>query len=119
MRFKTNRATLFVAGVFVIAVVYGPAYTKYRDLKLRHQAIQEELEKVRVEVEALRRENYLLENDVHHLEHVVREELGLARPGEEVYRFTKPLKESLPKDAAAQELKVEKKESNAAAPAKP
>ncbi|MBI4431720.1 MAG: septum formation initiator family protein [Candidatus Omnitrophica bacterium] len=75
---------LLVLGAAVI--IYGPLYSQYRDLRSRHEKLTLELGDVRRQIAELEREKYLLENDMHHLEKVLREELGLARPGEEVYK---------------------------------
>ena len=68
-------------------VIYGPLYSQYRDLRGRDERLTQDLEQVRQQIAALEQEKYLMENDVHHLEKVLREELGLARPGEEVYKL--------------------------------
>ena len=67
-------------------VIYGPLYSQYRDLRARDERITQELEQVRQQIASLEQEKYLLENDVQHLEKVLRDELGLARPGEEIYK---------------------------------
>jgi len=91
---------IFLVLLGAAVVMYGPLYSQYRDLRSRNERLTQDLEQVRQQIAAFEQEKYLLENDVHHLEKVLREELGLARPGEEVYKLDES--DSVPPAAANQ-----------------
>ncbi len=78
---------IFLLLLGAAVIIYGPLYSQYRDLRGRNERLTQDLEQVRQQIAALEQEKYLMKNDVHHLEKVLREELGLARPGEEVYKL--------------------------------
>ena len=100
---KSARVILiFLLLLGAAVVIYGPLYSQYRDLRARDERITQELEQVRQQISELEQEKYLLENDVHHLEKVLREELGLARPGEEIYKVETVDTPSAPSETAAQ-----------------
>ena len=67
--------------------VYFPALSHYRDLKLDEERISKELTDLDSKIQVLQEERDLLKNDVAYLEKVIREELGLVKPGEIVYKF--------------------------------
>jgi cell division protein FtsB len=67
--------------------IYFPTLSHYRDLKLEEDRMTRELGELETKIEDLREERDLLENDQVYIEKVIREELGLVRPGEIVYKF--------------------------------
>lgn len=76
-----------VAGLFLFFWVYLPSLSKYRDLKARQEELQRQIETLEVKVKFIKEERDLLKNDVSYLEKVIRDELGLVKPGEIVYKF--------------------------------
>ncbi len=84
---------LFALTVAFLAVIYLPSYTKFQDLKREDEKLAENIETLEQENEALREEARLLQNDVKYLEKVLREELGLVKPGEVVYKFVRDEKQ--------------------------
>ena len=89
--------------IFVAGVVYLPGLSKYLKFKTKERALDEQIAKVEREIEALREEEQLLKSDVGRLEEVVREELGLVRPGEVVYKVVEePMPEEKPETWARQ-----------------
>ena len=72
--------------IFILGVVYLPGYTKYHRLKNKELELQREIESLKTEITDLNREEKLLKTDMTRLEEVVREELGLVKPGETVIR---------------------------------
>ena len=75
---------LLLVGFFWI---YFPVLSHYRDLKLEEEHTSKELEELDTKIEGLREQRELLEKDVEFLEKTIREELGLVKPGEVVYKF--------------------------------
>ncbi|MCM8775231.1 MAG: septum formation initiator family protein [Candidatus Omnitrophica bacterium] len=67
--------------------IYFPVLSRYRELKIEEEKITQELEDLDRKIRALTEERNLLRNDVTYLEKVVREELGLVKPGEIVYKL--------------------------------
>ncbi|MFZ5801538.1 MAG: FtsB family cell division protein [Candidatus Omnitrophota bacterium] len=78
-----------IVGVLIALViwVYLPPLTRYRDLKQEEERILRQIAALDKKIESLEEERDLLKNDVHYIEKVIREELGLVKPGEIVYRF--------------------------------
>lgn len=93
-----------VAALLIFFWVYFPGVSRYRDLKIQEEALQDEVEDLNTKIKALTDERNLLKNDVTYLEKVIREELGLVKPGEIVYKF---VNEPAPEDS---ELEVPKPE---------
>jgi len=82
----------------LILWVYLPVLSRYRELKSEETGMQEEIEQLDRKIDALEEEKYLLRNDVSYLEKVIRDELGLVRDGETVYRI---VEEALPQSAGS------------------
>lgn len=76
-----------VAGVIIFSWVYLPTLSKYRDLKQQQEDLEKQVKKLAVEIEKIREERDLLKNDPEYLEKVIRQEMGLVKPGEIVYKF--------------------------------
>jgi len=87
---------LLIAVVIFLAAVYLPSYTRYQELKREDEKIAQTMQDLQAENEQLREEARLLQTDVKYLEKVLREELGLVKPGEVVYKFVKEEKRKLP-----------------------
>ena len=78
---------LLFSGVVIFSWVYLPSLSKYHDLKLQEDELDKQIEKYSTEVETIKEERDLLKNDPEYLEKVIRDELGLVKPGEIVYKF--------------------------------
>jgi len=86
----SNKSLRFVAGFVVILVlgwIYFPVLTKYRNLKTEEELVEAQIRDLDQKIEKLRIEKKLLESDSTYIEKVVRDELGLVKPGEIVYKF--------------------------------
>jgi len=95
VRLKPILLILGVVFVLLLGWIYFPVLTKYRNLKIEEEAITKQIEELDGKIAKLREEKRLLEQDREYLEKVVRDELGLVKPGEVVYKFVKdylPLK---------------------------
>ena len=74
--------------VIVLALwIYLPVLTKYRELKIQEEQMDRQITDLDTKIKALQEEKDLLKNDVRYLEKVIRDELGLVKPGETVYKF--------------------------------
>ena len=77
---------------------YLPGLSRVQELHLEEERLSKELADLDREIRALKEEKELLQKDQSYLEKVVREELGLVRPGEMVYKLV-PQKQPSPKPA--------------------
>ena len=100
---------LFFWGILGAALlfswVYLPALSRYQDLKTRQEGIEIQIRDLQAKLKDIREERDLLKNDVGYLEKVIREELGLVKPGEIVYKFVeeKPAPKPQPSENSAAE----------------
>lgn len=72
--------------VFALGIIYLPGLTQYLKLKRTETDLTAEISRLNREIEKLKQEERLLKTDVTHLERVMREELGLVKPGETVIK---------------------------------
>lgn len=87
------------AGIVLIFFwIYLPVLTRYRELKIEEENMTARLSELDSKILALQEERELLKNDVTYLEKVIRDELGLVKPGETVYRFVEE-KPAMPENA--------------------
>jgi len=66
---------------------YLPPLSRYHDLKIEEQRVKKQIEILDEKMLKMEEERDLLKNDVEYLEKVVREQLGLVKPGEVAYKF--------------------------------
>ena len=66
--------------------VYLPALSKYLKLKQKETELHHEIERLQTQITQLGKDEHLLKTDMTRLEQVVREELGLVKPGETVIK---------------------------------
>lgn len=117
------RRSLIVVGIAVLVLclfvwVYLPALTRYHDLRAQQEQIEKEIAQLDEKIKALMEEKMLLQNDVQYIEKIIREEMGLVKPGEEVYKFITdnlntpsqkpPAAESSPEEEAPRRASVQK-----------
>lgn len=77
-----------VIGVLIlIAFLYLPGLSRLQELRLEEERLGRELAELDREIRSLQEEKNLLEKDQDYLEKVIREELGLVKPGEMVYKL--------------------------------
>lgn len=92
---KSRRWLLWVLPVVLLFVAYqvmtGPrGLLKVADLRAEKAAIQREIDSLETRKRELIVEKTRLLTDTAYLEKIARKELGMARPGEKVYRFVAP-----------------------------
>ncbi len=76
----------FLVLALIIAIIYLPGLSKYLKLKRKDADMEREVKRLESEIARIQEEEHLLKTDLTRLEEVVREELGLVKPGEIVYK---------------------------------
>lgn len=85
---------ILIGVFFIFFWVYLPPFSRYRDLKIKQEEIERQIRDLEVNIKTIKEERDLLKGDLAYLEKVIRDELGLVRPGEIVYKFVEePQKE--------------------------
>jgi cell division protein FtsB len=79
--------------ILILAIIYLPGLSKYLKLKRKDRDLEQEIARLKSEIARIQEEEHLLKTDLTRLEQVIREELGLVKPGEVVYRV---VEEELP-----------------------
>ncbi len=95
---------LFLIALAVFFWVYFPALSRYRELKSQEEKLTHDIADLDGRIETLLEERKLLKNDLNYLEKVIREEMGLVKPGEIIYKMIPEAlmrKPALPKEPAA------------------
>ena len=81
---------LLTAVVVIIAAVFGKhGLLTYMELDARYQSMQAEVARLKDENTRLKTEIEALKSDPEAIERVAREELGMIKPGEVLYRIKK------------------------------
>lgn len=80
---------LLIALIALLAFfwIYFPAISRYRELKIQEEKITHDITDLDQRIEGLLEERRLLKSDLNYLEKVIREELGLVKPGEIIYKM--------------------------------
>ena len=87
---------VLVGLLLLFAFLYLPGLSRFQELRLEEERLSKELGELDQKIRALREEKELLQHDQAYLEKVIREELGLVRPGEMVYKLVPEDKENPP-----------------------
>jgi len=102
-----RRAGVYAGGVLLVLVLMHTIFGPYGYLSMRRS--QREIEQLRQEIDRLDRENLQLSGEIRALqtdpsaiEKVAREEMGLARPGEIIFRLPDDPPGSKPAPAKSQ-----------------
>jgi len=82
---KKNAIWLFIVAA-VILVLFLPSYTKMQDLRYRNQQYKKKMEELKKEQANLIDEERLLKDDPEYREKVIRQEMGVMKKGEVIYR---------------------------------
>ena len=90
---KIKTVILVLVLLIVCAVIYLPGYTKYQELKGRTRELKAEIARIKALNIELQDMTERLQTDVAYLEEVIRKDLGLAKPGEVVYKIKRAPKE--------------------------
>ena len=90
-----------IAAIIIFFWLYFPTLSHYRDLKIHEDQVAKQLTDFESKIQDLNEERNLLKNDKAYLEKTIRDELGLVKPGEVVYKFVPDdTKKEIPKPAA-------------------
>lgn len=84
-----SRFTILWIGIGLLIIFiffYLPGLSRVQELRLEEDRLSKELTTMGREIQSLKQEKELLQKDQAYLEKVIREELGLVRPGEMVYK---------------------------------
>ena len=92
----------FFVVLLVLFFLYFPTLSKYLELKRHEEKLNLEMTDLKSKIEELKKEADLIKNDPAHFEQVVREELGLVKPGEVVYKI-------VPQEVSPSETETEKR----------
>ena len=104
-----NYKLFIVIGICIVIIVlfisiYVPGYSRYQELKQQEALLIQQIEDYKTKNEKIYREIEQLKTDVTHLEKVLRDEMGLVKPGEMVYKVVEePLNEETEATANVQE----------------
>ena len=79
--------------LIIFAFLYLPGLSRYQELRNEEDRLSKELGELENQIKSLQKEKELLQKDQVYLEKVIREELGVVRPGEIVYRVVPEKKE--------------------------
>jgi cell division protein FtsB len=74
--------------LFGLAAAFYPKVRQYHELQARHEKMEEEVRLEEELVKHLRDKQERLLSDPRFVEKIAREELGLAKPGETVFKFS-------------------------------
>jgi len=78
---------ILILVLLLLVVLYLPSFSRYQELQMEEGRITEEIAELERKIALLEREKGLLQNDKKYLEKVIRDELGLVRPGEMIYKL--------------------------------
>ena len=109
-----------LAGILLFSWIYLPGLSRYQDLKTRQDGVDIQIKDLQGKLKDIHEERDLLKHDTGYLEKVIREELGLVKPGEIVYKFVEEKPVPPPSETTAAEGIVKAAvETKAAAPVLP
>lgn len=75
-------------GLLILFVIfYLPGLSRYHELKTEEERLTRQLHEIEAQIAKLEEEKSLLQNDVAYLEKTIRDELGLVKPGEMIYKL--------------------------------
>ena len=78
---------IIVGLLILFAFLYLPGLSRYQELRQEEERLSKDLVDINQKIKQLNEEKELLQKDQAYLEKVIREELGLVRPGEMVYKL--------------------------------
>ncbi len=88
-----------ILGLVVLFIfLYLPGLSRYQELRLEEESLTRQLGELQQQIGELQKEKELLLKDKDYLEKVIREELGLVRPGEMVYKLVPEKQQSTNSD---------------------
>lgn len=84
-----GKIIIFAVCLLVVGLIFLPGYTKLQKLKSRNKKLLNKIDKLKNKNNQLAKEQKRLKQDSSYIEKLAREELGLARDGEIIYKIEK------------------------------
>ena len=87
---KNKPILILIGGGVILCLfiwIYFPTFSKYQKLREEQDRMVQELEDLQQKISALEKERTRLKSDKDYIEKIIREELGLVREGEVVYKL--------------------------------
>ena len=84
---RISAALIIGVAVVWVGALFYPQFRQMRDLNSRQLQLEEEIRRDEETLQHLRAKQQRLMNDPRYVEKIAREELGLAKPGETVFKF--------------------------------
>lgn len=88
---KRRKVVLLFVFLAIILVIFLPGYNKLQELKARNVRLKEEIEKLEQSNVDLKEEIVRIKTDPLYMEKVAREELGVVKEGEIIYKILPPV----------------------------
>jgi cell division protein FtsL len=85
--YRVSAGLVVAVGLIMLASVYYPKFKQIRDFNQKQIQLEEEIRRDEEVLRHLRLKQQKLLNDPRFVEKIAREELGMAKPGETVFRF--------------------------------
>lgn len=73
--------------IVILGLIFLPGYSKIQELRDRSQDLEVKIEKLKAENVLLQRQIERIEKDPIYQEQVLRQKLGVVRPGEVIYKL--------------------------------
>ena len=86
--YRVGWITLAILVVVAVVAMFVPQIKQYNELHRKESALQDEIRLEEEIIKHLKDQQERLEKDPRFVEKLAREELGYAKPGETVFRFT-------------------------------
>ena len=88
------RKKLALLGIFILAIIFLPGYSRLQELKAKNKLLLTEIEGLTKENTQLARQIERLEKDPVYIEKKARDKMGIGRKGEIKYKVVRTSKES-------------------------
>lgn len=106
-----------LAVVLVLCWIYLPAVSRYHELKQEEERLGKRILEIDAQIKTLADEKYLLQHDLVYLEKVIREELGLVKPGEIIYEMVTRTQSAAPEKTSVKPAGLSEDQAGKASPA--
>lgn len=90
---KKGKIALLFISLAVILVIFWPGYNKLQKLRANNAALIKRIEELKQSSAELEQEIVRFKTDPIYMEKVIRDELGVVREGEIIYKILPPSKE--------------------------
>ncbi len=91
---RSRKIVLWLVFLAILLVIFLPGYNKLQSLRAKNEMLRKRIEELKESSLELEQEITKLKTDPVYAEKVAREELGVVREGEIIYKFLPPLEET-------------------------